>query len=773
MAYLDFDLLVQRGGDGYVARVLNSPGGQATARFVVPLSDLELENFYLRIGRPRRGLRRIDAPEMEVIKNVGARLYNALFEEEVRVCLSRSLDAALVEGDGLRIRLRLTEVPELADLPWEYLYSATVNRFVTLSEETPIVRYLDVSERIQPLHVDPPLRVLVMISGPSDYPSLDVEREWTLLNKALGELVQRNLVQLERLEHASLADLTRQLRRNKYHIFHFIGHGGFDSRTQDGVLVLEDDRGRGQWVSGQDVAMVLHGHRSLRLAVLNACEGARTSRTDPFAGVAQSLIQQSVPAVIAMQFEITDEAALVFAQEFYGALADGYPVDAAVAAARKMIYINVNHLEWGTPVLYMRSPDGRLFDIQPAESAAVVMPPVDVAEAPQVVLIDVMVPHLLQPESPNSEPETQIPMAPPSDVGATGATVPEPLPFESANSEPETQIIRVPPPDAVPTGVPAQQTLQPENSKRVEPVPQISMVPPASAPPRAGEAGQHGSLAAVPDEAPAVYTPTLGRAASVPTSAAARSRSYYALFFVLAVIVIGVVGLIFRKSREQAIMEAGKIERIKQRSKQIDERNIHSSSYGSQTSSNHSAQIDVSKTGDSVQTLHRNAKRSQDELGKDMYSAIQQHSIEKVSQLLAAGADINAPLSEIGFTPVTYATYLGFNDEGRLAAYLLNQGAQPRTDALIFAMDNNLPDLFTLLLNKGAPINYVVKDRDISPLHFAAEQGQASIVRLLISRGADVNIKNSKGQTPLAYASDSRRPADAACIQMLKNAGAQ
>jgi hypothetical protein len=108
---------------------------------------------------------------------------------------------------------------------------------------------------------------------------------------------------------------------------------------------------------------MLAGHRSLRLAILNACEGARSSPSDPFAGVAQTLIQQSIPAVVAMQFEITDDAAITFAHEFYGAVADGYPVDAAVAESRRAIYAQGNEVEWGTPVLYMRSPNGQLFRV--------------------------------------------------------------------------------------------------------------------------------------------------------------------------------------------------------------------------------------------------------------------------------------------------------------------------------------------------------------------------------------------------------------------------
>jgi formylglycine-generating enzyme required for sulfatase activity len=38
-------------------------------------------------------------------------------------------------------------------------------------------------------------------------------------------------------------------------------------------------------------------------------------------------------------------------------------VDSALAAARKAIFFEGNDIEWGTPVLYLRAPDGRLFSI--------------------------------------------------------------------------------------------------------------------------------------------------------------------------------------------------------------------------------------------------------------------------------------------------------------------------------------------------------------------------------------------------------------------------
>ena len=316
IVYLDFDLEIERAAQGYRVEV-NSPAGQASHTFSLPFSDLELENFLLRIGHPRRNVRRIDAPEVEAAKTFGARLFDVVFDDEVRACLRSSIEDAERQGAGLRIRLRLNDVPELANLPWEYLYNPTFNRFLALSVETPLVRYLELPERIRPLAITPPLRVLAMIASPRDQPPLDVEREWTKLRAALSDLEQRGMVVIERLEEATLSALQRRLRRDTYNVLHFIGHGGFDLRTQDGVLILEDEDGLSYRVSGQDLGMLLHDHRSLRLAVLNACEGARTARDDPFAGTAQSLVQQGIPAVIAMQFEITDEAAIILAQEFY------------------------------------------------------------------------------------------------------------------------------------------------------------------------------------------------------------------------------------------------------------------------------------------------------------------------------------------------------------------------------------------------------------------------------------------------------------------------
>jgi hypothetical protein len=366
MRYLDFDLLIEGSEGKYLARVLNSPCGESAANFNLPFSDPEFNSFLARIeqfrGNDQRALHFTGSSKTESAKGLGERLYNAVFNDnKVGTCLLRSFDKAKDQEAGLRIRLRLTA---LANLPWEYLYCKDLNDFLALSDMTPIVRYLEMPKPIQSLQVKPPLKVLVMISSPKDHPQLDVENEWMKLENALSVLMEKGLLALERLEAATFVALQKSLGREKFHIFHFIGHGGFDQESGNGVLLFENQQMLGHQVDSETLGMLLGKHSSLRLAVLNACEGGRTSSTDPFAGLAQSLLQQGIPATVAMQFPITDSAAITFAQKFYEVIAEGGWIESALSEARLAIFAD-NKVEWATPVLYMRATEGRIFEVAP------------------------------------------------------------------------------------------------------------------------------------------------------------------------------------------------------------------------------------------------------------------------------------------------------------------------------------------------------------------------------------------------------------------------
>jgi len=367
-AYLDFVIEIGKGeGLEYPVSVLTSPAGEARQIMRFPFDRLALENHLLRLERTllkSGGKRRqVLSPDQQDVRDFGMALFNALFSGEARSRYDVSLERARQAKKGLRIQLRIQDA-RLAALPWEFLCDPRKD-YLCLSNRTPLVRYLELPEPPQPLAVQPPLRILGMVASPSDLPALDVACEKQRVEAALKGLRAAGKVELTWLEGATWRDLQRALRGGPWHIFHFIGHGGYDAHSDQGLVALCDEGGKAFRLPADKLGQLLANHPALRLALLNACEGARGGETDIFSSTASILVRAGVPAVAAMQYEITDDAAIEFSRSFYEALADGLPVDAAISEARLAINLSVNNsLEWGTPVLHLRAPDGALFALE-------------------------------------------------------------------------------------------------------------------------------------------------------------------------------------------------------------------------------------------------------------------------------------------------------------------------------------------------------------------------------------------------------------------------
>ena len=143
--YLDFDLALTRDGPAYAVRVVSSPAGEASAPFVLPFAATELAQFMIAVGPPRVASRRLVPVAARVggVKDYGRRLGDALLNGPVLDAFTASLDAAAAQDKDLRVRLRLDAVPELDPVPWEYVYDSRLERFLTLSQQTPVVRLLD------------------------------------------------------------------------------------------------------------------------------------------------------------------------------------------------------------------------------------------------------------------------------------------------------------------------------------------------------------------------------------------------------------------------------------------------------------------------------------------------------------------------------------------------------------------------------------------------------------------------------------------------------
>lgn len=368
-AYHNFDLLLTRAGARYKAIVVDAPEGEESAPFDPPFAPDALPRLDGLVRGVTRGAARhlgaADDPGPAAgLTDLGSQLFTAIFGGPVGNLWAASQASVAGEGAGLRLRLRFEEdAADLALLPWETLYDPARRQFVGLGEASPIVRYLALPRSRSALLVEPPLRVLAVLASPQDLPALDIEREWQAIQDALAGLVTDGKVVLERLARPTLDALQQRLLGEPVHILHFIGHGVFDEASQAGCLAFEDARGRPQLVRGDDLAKLLRNHPDLRLAYLNACEGALSGGGSVFTGMAQALVQGGAPAAVAMQAEISDAGAVELARTFYTALAAGRPVDAALTQARVALSA-AGSPEWAIPVLFSRSPDNRLFDIR-------------------------------------------------------------------------------------------------------------------------------------------------------------------------------------------------------------------------------------------------------------------------------------------------------------------------------------------------------------------------------------------------------------------------
>jgi CHAT domain len=129
------------------------------------------------------------------------------------------------------------------------------------------------------------------------------------------------------------------------------------------AVVAED--GRSHNVAAHRLVTLLRQANPMpRLVVLNSCLGAQSSTSDLFSGTAAALVRGGFSAAAAMQYEISDQAAVAFARGFYTAIAYGRDIDDALSSGRVAILgTSDNTLEWLTPVLYLRGRDARLFAI--------------------------------------------------------------------------------------------------------------------------------------------------------------------------------------------------------------------------------------------------------------------------------------------------------------------------------------------------------------------------------------------------------------------------
>ncbi|HKO61508.1 MAG TPA: ankyrin repeat domain-containing protein [Pyrinomonadaceae bacterium] len=119
--------------------------------------------------------------------------------------------------------------------------------------------------------------------------------------------------------------------------------------------------------------------------------------------------------------------------------------------------------------------------------------------------------------------------------------------------------------------------------------------------------------------------------------------------------------------------------------------------------------------------------------------------LEKMKELYAQGVNIDAPTG--------------------VASHLT-------APSLSLACERGHLEVVKFLLERGADVNVRDGDEKGTPLMSATWSRHEEIVKLLIARGADVNAVDSKGRSALSGPSPERRPCPE-MIEILKQAGAK
>ncbi len=139
-----------------------------------------------------------------------------------------------------------------------------------------------------------------------------------------------------------------------------------------------------------------------------------------------------------------------------------------------------------------------------------------------------------------------------------------------------------------------------------------------------------------------------------------------------------------------------------------------------------------------------------------LIKAINNRQLGICQLLIGNGADINLPNND-WHTPLMYAVQIGFINIYRFLLehpkFLLESQDSSGSEVLFWAAGNGRTDICQLLIEKGADVN-LVNGYGNTPLINAARYGHIDICQLLIDNGADINVQNHEGLTAFLYAEE-------------------
>lgn len=293
-----------------------------------------------------------DPATTAAVRDLGVQLYE-LLPDALREALPRLLQHVFDGERNVRLVFEAKagdHADQLLSMPWEIAYLKQLKMHLGLMQRVSITRRLLDTVRQGSLSVAAPFRIAHVVAQPKQYvkiPPAIWQAEREAIRQAAGQDDFYTLV----AQPGSVQRLQETLTVRDHQVVHFLGHGEIatDSRHHS-YLVFADENGKAQAVAGERLLHLLNSTQSVQLVVLNSCHGASVTAAS---SIAMQLVYGGVPYVVAMQDEIQQDAAVIFARTFYGAVQLGATIEEALALTRLKIAAEMHgEIDWSLPTLY-------------------------------------------------------------------------------------------------------------------------------------------------------------------------------------------------------------------------------------------------------------------------------------------------------------------------------------------------------------------------------------------------------------------------------------
>lgn len=326
----------------------SAPGGEGKAETNLPPPDLfERLREYETIPIPS-----------SLQKSIGQSLYRCLLPGEVANLAAEALQEGIRLGQPAQFELRLdADQVSLAQYPWEMLANE-LDQFLVRDGLVDLTRYLNYPQPPPSFEIklDQMLLLQVVAQAANSPLELPVTKSETLHPATFDQLLRKLLIerlvlwgvqfagegallpQCPKCEAINLlpASVCRQCK------------SALAEARQVSVLAFAHN-GEVDWVSTKEFGAVLFNAK-VQLALLLASETAWVENQLVFNSLTPSLLLSGVPAVVGMQYPVSNEFAASFAHIFYTSLLEQNDLLAALRTARSL------HMRgpWYNPVLYLR-----------------------------------------------------------------------------------------------------------------------------------------------------------------------------------------------------------------------------------------------------------------------------------------------------------------------------------------------------------------------------------------------------------------------------------